>query len=473
MTHLYTHGSCWGFSCDHSGSPSRSTTGLLSILKLCHTSDTCAYHYHPRHDAPEPDWACSAKRFHQDTTIPNTINTHGTRTCAITSPSHRWFVFPHDDLTSLTFWLDSWVEITSQPSSSSLSSAGDQDEVLAEIQLRSRRRPIQALRLPEISQHRDRGHQGPSSAGGSSQDEYEESESDSEKNVNRSNEDLARLEQDDDETSTALGRRDTAHAVFTPQPNVFSHPTPSRSLDRPTGSYFPAITSQPDSRAIDGVRPNRPSIARHSLPTSFSNNRIPNVNPQRRAHVGRQDHDEALRASLTTLLSCAAAVRSTPKTTQPEAAGSRQHHGTAEPTTFRVLSEAQLPGGQSSRRTADRRSSPTKTTTPPTDAAMIKRKARDSSKDRLTKKARNAAKSTPSDDDSVLSTTLVSWAISAGIVLVFSAVSFSAGYAWGKEAGRLEADFGTVRGSSCGQEMMKTGGLRRLKWTTNASSIST
>ena len=372
--------------------------------------------------------------------------------------------------------LDSWVEITSQPSSSSLSSVDDQDVVTADLQLRSSHpQSIQILRSLDVSQHRNSRLQGPSSTGGSSQDEYEESESDSEKNVNGSNEDLNHLVQDDDETSTALGRRNPDQAVFTPQPNAFSHPTPSRSLDRPTDSYFPAITSQPLSRATDENRTNRSSNARHSLPTSFANNRIPNVNPQRRGHTGQQDHDAALRASLTTLLSCAAAVRSTPKNTQLDATGNRQHPAAQEPTTFRVLSEAQIPGGQdkSSRRTADRRSSPVKTTTTPTDAAMAKRKARDSSKDRLTKKARNTPKSLACDDESLLSPTLVSWFISAGIVLVFSAVSFSAGYAWGKEAGRLEAELGSPRGSSCGQEMLKTSSLRRLKWTTNATSIST
>jgi hypothetical protein len=62
--------------------------------------------------------------------------------------------------------------------------------------------------------------------------------------------------------------------------------------------------------------------------------------------------------------------------------------------------------------------------------------------------------------------------ISAGVVLVFSAISFSAGYALGREVGRIEGEMG-LPGGNCGQEAIKSGagGLRRLRWSTAPSSI--
>ena len=77
-------------------------------------------------------------------------------------------------------------------------------------------------------------------------------------------------------------------------------------------------------------------------------------------------------------------------------------------------------------------------------------------------------------DDVAVSPVLMSWMISAGVVLVFSAISFSVGYAWGKEVGRFEGSMGVSgEGASCGKEAMRgsTGGLRRLRWGTASSSV--
>ena len=95
---------------------------------------------------------------------------------------------------------------------------------------------------------------------------------------------------DDDENRTALG---VAQPVFTPQPNAFSHPptagaglTPreSRRLGEGGEGYF--ASQHPSARP-----------------------RFGNV----RASTHRAASDAALRASLTTLLSCAQAARSLPK----------------------------------------------------------------------------------------------------------------------------------------------------------------
>lgn len=225
----------------------------------------------------------------------------------------------------------------------------------------------------------------PTSVAGSSQDEYEESESESERVMSSSTEDI-------DDASTAIG----VH-VFTPQPNAFS---------QPTNTYFPTVT--------------------HS-------ERLPSNRMITQRAIRQPDHDAALRASLTTLLSCAAAVR--PKERErplPPARSSNQ------PTTLRLVPESQM-------------------SKPP------KRRSRESSKERHAKKIR-AVKV----NDEPMSPTAMTWMISAGVVLVFSAISFSAGYAWGKEVGRLEE----INCGNCGQEAIRsTGGLRKLRWS-GAQSVS-
>jgi hypothetical protein len=69
----------------------------------------------------------------------------------------------------------------------------------------------------------------------------------------------------------------------------------------------------------------------------------------------------------------------------------------------------------------------------------------------------------------------MTWVISAGVVVLFSAISFSAGYVLGREVGRAEAgqglynngimgDGGGIRtGANCGKEAVR-GGLRKLRW---------
>jgi hypothetical protein len=63
----------------------------------------------------------------------------------------------------------------------------------------------------------------------------------------------------------------------------------------------------------------------------------------------------------------------------------------------------------------------------------------------------------------------MTWVVSAGVVVLFSAISFSAGYAIGREVGRVET--GTMNakdGIVCGKEVGR--GLRKLRW--GGSSVS-
>ncbi|EXJ88739.1 hypothetical protein A1O1_05671 [Capronia coronata CBS 617.96] len=330
---------------------------------------------------------------------------------------------------------DSWVEISSRPSSSSLSSTSN-DIVTTGLEVHSHEermsRQLQASIGLSTSQQRS------TSTAGSSQDEYEESESESDQVLGSSNEEIDQHDiADDDDTSTALG----VGQMFTPQPNAFSHP-PSLQ-DRPVpDSYFPPA---PSTTPLSGT-------GNHTM-TQRSYER----QAQSRQRIGKSsyqpDHDAALRASLTTLLSCAAAVR--PKGPETRPTGMRPAN---QPTALRLVPATELDGTTRPRRC----SSPKR----------AKRKSRESSKERHAKKAR-AAKS-PLTNEELLSPTLASWMISAGVVLVFSAISFSAGYAWGREVGRLEADVG-IGGGSCGQEALRGSGsgLRRLRWTSGTNSIRT
>lgn len=61
-----------------------------------------------------------------------------------------------------------------------------------------------------------------------------------------------------------------------------------------------------------------------------------------------------------------------------------------------------------------------------------------------------------------VSPTLMTWVVSAGVVVLFSAISFSAGYAIGKEVGRMEIGGagGGAEGVICGREVGR--GLRKL-----------
>ncbi|KEF63309.1 uncharacterized protein A1O9_01286 [Exophiala aquamarina CBS 119918] len=329
---------------------------------------------------------------------------------------------------------DSWIEIPSHPSSTSLSSTAN-DIVTTGLSVRS-----QEERLSR--QFRTSAHQLPrepraTSTTGSSQDEYEESESESDRIMSSSNEDIdPDAAGDDDDTSTALGVR-SINRVFTPQPNAFSHP-PSSQLRPIPDSYFPAV--QPSDQHANRTITQR----------SYQHQTRTRSHPAMSSY--QPDHDAALRASLTTLLSCAAAVRpkgqpSRNTTTRPP----------AQPTSLRLVPESEL----------ETASQPRRTTSSP---KQQKRKSRESSKERQVKKVRAAKTAIVGEE--LISPTLASWMISAGVVLVFSAISFSAGYAWGRDVGRIEGELG-LTGGGCSQEAVRGSGtgLRRLRWSSGASSV--
>ncbi|KAF2096641.1 hypothetical protein NA57DRAFT_58542 [Rhizodiscina lignyota] len=384
---------------------------------------------------------------------------------------------------------DSWIEVSSQPSSSSLSSAGapsPADEIIT-TGLRIQHDSNAQRRRRQLDRARTGGlHMAQSPRGASSsQEEYEESESESDRVMTSSNEGLAAPsplqrewrpsmsstssnlgdgeDEDSDENATAInvGRGAQPHLSFQPQPNAFNRP-PSTSGQRAQSAqlYNPSSATRPAVRS---------GSQRHSYPTQRQTQHTPfnAISPSYQA-----DHDAALRASLSTLLSCAAAARGLPK--------SGNAPGTApgpsariEPTGLRIVPESDILGPSP----PDTRSRRTNAgTSSPRSRSADKSKRRGSSKDRSrAAKKRRASSNTGgfaghvpyssygfgsySIDD--ISPTLLTWVVSAGVVVLVSALSFSAGYVVGKEAGRTEAVGGV---GSCGREVVgsvRGSGLRR------------
>lgn len=400
-----------------------------------------------------------------------------------------WYYETYNGYTDF-YDLDSWVEISSQPSSSSLSSIGDEATTTAlRVQHDPRARRRRSLRHNTPS-NLNISHRPASAGGASSQEEYEESESESDRVMTSSGEGptlLAHIsnraaaspamrstasedsvpfvsDDDDDENRTAINYPIHSDQCFTPQPNAFSHPPSSqmRTASQPVpGSYFPAQRQNP-----------RPS-SRHSLSARQDTNRSSHL-PQNilaPSYNAAAQHDEALRASLSTLLSCAAAARGLqkPETKESSTAPTQRRSNRIQPMSLRLVPESALPVNSPPQfqepifQPTLRRPS-TSTSASSERLKENKRKAvsgRSSSRERRAlKKARRSS----SSEDLHITPTLLTWVVSAGVVVFLSALSFSAGYSIGKEAGRLEAgSFATddhIR--SCAREAGRSSlGLKR------------
>ncbi|KAJ5594418.1 uncharacterized protein N7459_000626 [Penicillium hispanicum] len=404
---------------------------------------------------------------------------------------------------------DSWIEVSSQPSSSSLSSAATNEDIIttglrvehreaAMYQHRNRRRRMQHLAAVTTAQIDYSSREA--SLASSSQEEYEESESEPDPSLSSSNEDINRpglpavlparsqpssqsdetSSDDEDDTSTALGMG-ISPSPFVPQPNVFSHPPHTQD---------PSWTRPGESRR------SQPSVlSNSSRRTAIRRDSYPSARSSRRSHQSQHspynmispsyhaDHDAALRASLSTLLSCAAAARGLPKPDpQPAPSGPS---GAVQPSTFRLVGESVAMGEESD---GEPPSSPRYTETSPAAGPPRRRqphavapysppksKRRSSSpKDRsvASKKSRRASMT---NSATPASPTIMTWVISAGVVVLFSAISFSAGYMLGREVGRAEIGImgdggvpGARSSAACGQEAVR-GGLKRFRWGTAAA----
>ncbi|RYP70155.1 hypothetical protein DL771_005667 [Monosporascus sp. 5C6A] len=397
---------------------------------------------------------------------------------------------------------ETWVEVSSHPSSSSVSSIGD-EIVTTGLRVGSSYPPRRSRLHPQSYADRAAQKQHTSSAsapagragagtGTSSQEEYEESDSEDDQILTSSTEnitasqvadgtplrqahhsrrhpesDFSDQEDDDDENATALGRRPPE--PFRPQPNAFSHPPSHLTHRHSTSSAAP-------------THHHRPSL------TQRSSTRVDRRTSNLMSPSYQADNDAALRASLTTLLSCAAAARGRPKNGEekierPGPATSNQ------PVGLRVMPESELmtPAPALAQPRETPRSPGTRATPPsglPREATgeKIKRSATPTSG---TKPARaTKKKKTASSEEAVISPTLLTWVVSAGVVVLVSVVGFGAGYVIGREVGRQESltslsaggnASAFADGSSCGREVVRGGGgaLRKFRWGTGITSVAT
>ncbi|PHH74773.1 hypothetical protein CDD80_2845 [Ophiocordyceps camponoti-rufipedis] len=354
---------------------------------------------------------------------------------------------------------ESWYEVSSQPSSSSLSSIGD-EIVTTGLHVGSPHNRRRRLHQPST-----RASEPPRSAAV----EFDETESEEDRLLTSSGERKGKARADDDsgdddsdggDNATALGRA-TDRPVFQPQPNAFSHP-PS-SVARRSQSTTGAGAPHPHSGF------SRPSLYHRSQTRAHRNFMSPSS--------AREDNEAALRASLTTLLSCAAAARGLPKTRE-EAEQQRLAGNGIEPSNqpveLTLVPESELTGAtapaQTGPQTVARGTPRTVSNRSPArlDGERTKRgrSPRGTSKK---KRATAAAAAAAATEDSLVSPTLLTWVVSAGVVVLVSVVGFGAGYVMGREAGRNEALSASASGvnetTRCGRDVIGSGGgLRRLRW---------
>lgn len=401
-----------------------------------------------------------------------------------------WYFQTYSECADFYHLVDSWVEVSSQPSSSSLSSIGD-DIVTTGGPARNDKRTRRRRRLGAPT-HLNISRTAEVT---SSQEEYEESESESDRIMTSSGEgpmlvaptvrieadDMiagqrsstsessgSQVSDDDDENKTAINYPINNEACFTPLPNAFSHPPSGqmRGASQPVpGSYFPA------SRPMTSYR----STTRNSVPETRRQSHLPQniLSPSFNAAA---EHDEALRASLTSLLSVAAAARGLPKpdAKRPQQTVTPPRSNRVDPTSFRLVSESALQANPPTQlqvqeptfKPTIRRTS-TNSTSTNSERVENKRKAitvpgRATSRERRAlKKARRSS----SSEDLHVTPTLLTWVVSAGVVVFLSALSFGAGYSMGRQAGRIEASsFSPADDSlrSCAREAGRSSlGLKR------------
>ncbi|TWU77843.1 hypothetical protein ED733_002899 [Metarhizium rileyi] len=376
----------------------------------------------------------------------------------------------------------SWVEVASQPSSSSLSSIGDE---IVTTGLRiggpyNRRRRLQPPARSSLPHQQTAVHAAGTS---SSQEEYEESESEDDGLLTSSAENVqpapsgnadecsdADSDSDGDD-ATALGRA-SDRPVFRPQPNAFSHPP----VHAPQRSH--SATSSMPSHPHSGFT--RPSFSQRSQ------TRVHRDGPSFMSPSAREDNDAALRASLTTLLSCAAAARGLPKSKDEAEARRVSRNGVGpsdQPMELRLVPESELMEGSTQPRTVTagfprRQRSPARLPTEtPTQADKPKRSGSAGRSPRANKKKKVVVSP---EETTLISPTLLTWVVSAGVIVLVSVVGFGAGYVIGREVGRQETQDALSASMSAASETSHTGrevirssgGLRRLRWGARAVSKS-
>ncbi|KAM0341349.1 hypothetical protein ACHAPU_010092 [Fusarium lateritium] len=312
----------------------------------------------------------------------------------------------------------------------------------------------------------------------SSQEEYDESDSEDDRMLTSSTENAQRSEEEMDEDSeaesdgdnvTALGRvsNQPAEPVFRPQPNAFTHPSTQR---RDSAPAIPTASSPPHPH--NGLT--RPSFAQRSQ------TRPHRAGPSFMSPAVREENDAALRASLTTLLSCAHAARGLPKSKEEAEAHRAASAGvgpSCQPMELRLVPESELSSEPPRAQRPTAPSQPRKRGSPARSLSRNSERGKHSSGSTTAPRATKKKKVTQMEEPTTISPTLLTWVVSAGVVVLVSVVGFGAGYVIGREVGKQEAlavSVGSVNDTtSCGQEVIRSSGsgLRKLRWGAVGKSI--
>jgi len=329
---------------------------------------------------------------------------------------------------------DSWIEVASHPSDSAYTSSSDEHIITAGLQ-------VSAARRRRKSAFRDvQAPHPPNAMAQESEDgvEEEEEEGEDEEEEEGEGEDMGSMINEMPMSSDGYSSADD-------DGEDDSDDEASASDDAPAPRTVFSASSQ--QRPFQGR--NQMAPRRHG-PGGF-NMFAPN-------HA--MDHDEALRASLSTLLSCAAAARGLTKSPpQSQAPGqtqtASQQSGRVAVEGIRVVREGNLPSEASgsvngrSRRGSmvsaeDSTSSPPPSPTnqlPSGNTEKARKKARRSDKKCKSKPRSRSSRpqeTESSDFTSALGISYATLAISAGAIVLLSAITFSAGYAMGREVGKSE-----------------------------------
>ena len=404
---------------------------------------------------------------------------------------------------------DSWIEVSSQPSDDTYSSA---DEILSDGLtlnptsrgsniLQRKRKPRRNEILPgrvETSKVYDHSaddlseveivegslSSGPGSSIGElpQQEDFESSSSaagEEDEGTSNSSEE-GEIEEEEEDTGTMLG------VGYRNDERLHRHH--HHHHQRVPGRYSTHSVSE-FHRTLESHNPSHSFLRHRNSHSGGSSGR--QIHPHLFSET-KEHHDEVLMASLSTLLSCAAAARGLPKVSQqqeasspgggpsrvPTMSSSRVQLDTLHLVPDQAMSEPHKPSATAGETTSSPKGKNTTTTGTTTRAVGHATRSRgqrspsptnvsrDSSKKpttTTTSKKRSSSTSKPrtrsssprrrtSRLTSTLSSTdasLLTLAVSAGAVIILSAISFSAGYVLGKEVGKTEVE--AVVGSVVGR----------------------
>lgn len=348
---------------------------------------------------------------------------------------------------------DSWIEVASHPSDSQYTSSSDDHIITAGLRISQARRRRRGTARPTARPQEVPVFE-PEQSSGEDDDESEgEDMGTMIHSMTMSSDDYSSPEDDDDDESDDEASASDSNARLR---TGFPSSVPPQ---RPGLPYRRAQTTPSASTGYNGQN--------RSHAYGF-NSFAPN-------HAA--DHDAALRASLSTLLSCAAAARGLPKSSQIlPASQSPQQGGRVVVDNLTLVRES---GEPSNSTTKPRSLSITSTSTAPASRSQsseslamkdTKKLKGKSSSSKSKRRSRSRARET-SNENEVMSLSNFSYmtlAISAGAIIVLSAITFSAGYALGKEVGKGEG--GLL--SSVGSVSRREGGKAALKTTSKGIGMT-